>query len=212
MTPLEQQIEAIREHLVAKNRSRETALGLARETIRTAANAIRALHRHDFETAERLSGEAGRALAAASAALADHPDILHAGFVHDAAKEYAESRLALALVRGDALPDPAGIGVDQVAFLHGLAESVGELRRHLLDYLRRGEVDRCEPLLERMDEIYSQLVTIDFPDAMTGGLRRSTDSVRGILEKTRGDLTVAIRQRDLESRLGEFEQRLRGSP
>ena len=210
MTPLEGQIEAIRQHLVAKNKAREAALALARETIRTAANSIRALHRHDFATAEQLSGEAGRALAAASQALADHPDILHAGFIHDAAKEYAESRLTLALVRDEALPTPADLCVDRVAFLHGLAESVGELRRHLLDYLRRGDVDRCEPLLERMDEIYSQLVTIDFPDAMTGGLRRSTDSVRGILEKTRGDLTVAIRQRDLESRLAEFERRLGG--
>jgi translin len=208
MTSLEGQIEAIRAHLVAKNGARERALGLARETIRSAANAIRALHRHDFATAEQLSGQAGEALAAATGALVDHPDILHAGFVHDAAKEYAESRITLALVRDRPLPGPAELCVDGVAYLHGLAESVGELRRHLLDYLRRGDVDRCEPLLERMDEIYSHLVTIDFPDAMTGGLRRSTDSVRGILEKTRGDLTVAIRQRDLESRLAEFEARL----
>lgn len=208
MTPLEEQVEAIRQHLVAKNKARESALALARETIRTAANAIRALHRHDFVAAEQLSGEAGRALAAASQALADHPDILHAGFIHDAAKEYAEARVTLALVRDEVLPSPAELGVDRVAFLHGLAESVGELRRHLLDYLRRGDVERCEPLLERMDEIYSQLVTIDFPDAMTAGLRRSTDSVRGILEKTRGDLTLAIRQRDLESRLADFEGRL----
>ena len=149
--------------------------------------------------------EAGRAVGQAAAALADHPDILHAGFVHDAQKEYVEARVVLAIVRGDALPTPGELGAEGAAYLHGLAESVGELRRHLLDYLRRGEVERCERLLECMDDVYAQLVTIDFPDAMTGGLRRTTDSVRGILEKTRGDLTLAIRQRQLETRLARFE-------
>ena len=189
---MEAHVEAIRGHLVAKSKAREAALALARETVRSSANAIRALHRHDFATAEKLAGEAEGALRGASEALAGHADILHAGFVHDAAKEYAEARLVLALVRHEAAPSPADLGVEGVAYLHGMAESVGELRRHLLDYLRRGEIAPCERLLERMDEIYGQLVTIDFPDAMTAGLRRSTDSARAILERTRGDLTLAI--------------------
>jgi translin len=201
-------VEQIRQHLTTKSAAREVGLARARETIRASANAIRAIHRQDFATGERLVGEAGAALRAGVEALRAHPDLLHGGFVHDAAKEYAEARLFLALTRGEGLPDPAGLGVDPVSYLHGLAETVGELRRQLLDYLRRGQVERCEPLLEAMDEIYTQLVTIDFPDAMTAGLRRSTDAARGILEKTRGDLTVAIRQRDLESRLASLEERL----
>jgi translin len=189
---MEAHVEAIRGQLVAKSRAREAALALARETVRSSANAIRALHRHDFAGAEQLAGEAARSLKGATEALAEHGDILHAGFVHDAAKEYAEARLVLAMVRDRPIPSPAELGVDGVAYLHGMAESVGELRRHLLDFLRRGEVAPCERLLERMDEIYGQLVTIDFPDAMTAGLRRSTDSARAILERTRGDLTLAI--------------------
>ena len=189
---MESYVETIRAHLVAKSKAREGALALARETVRSSANAIRAVHRHDFAAAEQLADEAARSLSGATAALADHADILHAGFVHDAAKEYAEARLVLALVRDRAVPSPADLEVDGVAYLHGMAESVGELRRHLLDFLRRGEVAPCERLLERMDEIYGQLVTIDFPDAMTAGLRRSTDSARAILERTRGDLTLAI--------------------
>jgi translin len=201
-------VDGIRLALVAKSAAREQALALARETIRTSANAIRAIHRHELAKAEAMSADAGTAIHRAMQALDDHPDVLHAGFVHDAAKEYAEARLVLALVRDDSLPTPAELGVGHPAYLHGLAESVGELRRHLLDYLRRGEVERCEPLLERMDDIYALLVTIDFPDALTAGLRRSTDAVRGILEKTRGDLTVALRQRELETRMAELEAKL----
>jgi translin len=203
-------VDRIRQHLTAKSAAREIGLARSREAIRSSANAIRAIHREDFAAGERLVGEAGTALRAAAEALQAHPDVLHGGFVHDAAKEYAEARLFLALTRGEPLPDPEQLGVDPVGYLHGLAETVGELRRHLLDYLRRGQVERCEPLLEAMDDIYTQLVTIDFPDAMTAGLRRSTDSARGILEKTRGDLTVAIRQRDLETRLASLDARLGG--
>jgi translin len=208
LADLDAVVNQIRQSLSAKSAAREQALALARETIRTAANAIRAVHRHELDKAEAMAGDAGSAIHQAVAVLADHADVLNAGFVHDAAKEYAEAHLVLALVRGDAIPTPEQLGVEHPAYLHGLAESVGELRRHLLDYLRRGDLGRCEPLLERMDDIYALLVTIDFPDALTAGLRRSTDAVRGILEKTRGDLTVALRQRELETRMAELEAKL----
>ena len=208
---MEEVVARIRAELSARSAAREVGLARSRATIRASANAIRAIHRREHAAAERLIEEAGAALRAAGAALRDHPDVLHAGFVHDAAKEYVEARLVLALARGQALPAPEELGVDPVSYLHGLAESVGELRRQLLDLLRRGEVEAGEPILDTMDEIYTQLVTVDFPDAMTAGLRRATDSARGILEKTRGDLTVAIRQRELELRLGALEERLPGA-
>lgn len=194
-------LDPIRQHLAAKSSAREQALARSRETIRASANAIRAIHRAEFDAAEVLIAQAGSALAAATASLSDHADILHAGFVHDAAKEYAESRIVLALVRGAAIPLPDDLAVDPVSYLHGLAEAVGELRRHLLDLLRRGEIARCEPVLDAMDEMYAALVTIDFPDAMTAGLRRATDNARGILERTRGDLTLALCLSALERRL-----------
>lgn len=208
MAELESIVDAIRAQLAERSAARERALALARETIRTSANAIRAIHRHELDGAAAMADEAGETIRRAITLLAGHPDVLHAGFVHDAAKEFAEARAVLALVRGQPAPTPEELGVDGVTYLHGLAESVGELRRHLLDYLRRGEVERCEPLLERMDDIYALLVTVDFPDALTAGLRRSTDAVRGILEKTRGDLTVALRQRELETRMAELESKL----
>src|SRR5262249_15249004 len=185
--------ERARVELAAKNAAREEALALSREIIRLSANSIRAIHRHELDGARELQARAREQLVRVRAALDGHPDIYWAGSAQDAQKEYAEACAPLALVQGAALPGPDDLSVGIAAYLNGLGETVGELRRHLLDYLRRGEVERCEPLLDAMDEIYGVLVTIDYPDAMTGGLRRTTDSVRGILEKTRGRLTVATR-------------------
>ena len=201
-------VEEIRAHFVSKNKAREQALPLCREAIRHSANAIRAVHRSEFEAGQELIGKAADLVRQARAALRDHPDIFHAGFVHDAQKEFAEASLTLALIAGRPLPTPDELSVERAAYLNGLGEAVGELRRHLLDSLRGGDVSHCEECLTAMDDVYSVLVTFDYPDAMTAGLRRTTDNVRGILERTRGDLTLAVRQRDLERKLGEFEKGL----
>jgi translin len=201
--------EAASQELASKNEAREAGLSRCRDAIRNSANSIRAVHRGDFDTAKTLADRAGSLLAEAKQALRDHPDIQHAGFVHDSEKEYAEARMTYAFIAGAGkLPSRDELDVGLAAYLNGLAEAVGELRRHLLDILRAGEVERCEDCLAVMDEVYGILVTFDYPDAMTGGLRRTTDNVRGILERTRGDLSLAVRQRDLEKRLSEFEQRL----
>jgi translin len=201
-------MEDVRTNFASKNEARERALPLCREAIRLSANAIRAVHRDDFATAKDLVGKAGEQVATAKRSLQDHPDILYAGFVHDAQKEFAEASITLALIAGRELPVPGALGVELPAYLNGMGEAVGELRRHLLDTLRSGDIDRCEEWLRAMDEMYSVMVTVDYPDAMTGGLRRTTDSVRGILEKTRGDLTLSAQQRRLEQRLDDFGAKL----
>jgi translin len=205
---LESIMERVRADFVAKNQARETALPLCREAIRFSANAIRAVHRREFDLAGELAGKARAQLDTARRSLDGHQDIYNAGFVHDAQKEYAEASITLALIAGRAFPTPQQLEVEHAAFLNGMGEAVGELRRHLLDTLRSGDVEQCEIWLTAMDDMYSVLVTIDYPDAMTGGLRRTTDSVRGILEKTRGDLTLSVQQRRLEQRLGEVEKKL----
>lgn len=206
------QLDAIMEDVRAvfadKNAARERALPLCREALRHSANAIRAVHREEFAEAEELIARARELLWEAKESLRDHPDTYYAGFVHDAQKEYVEACATLAVIAGRPLPTPEGLAVELPAYLNGLGEAVGELRRHLLDKLRAGDIDHCEAMLSSMDDIYSVLVTLDYPDAMTGGLRRTTDAVRGILERTRGDFTVSVRQRELEQRLSEFEGRL----
>ena len=200
--------EKIRNALTAKYTARERALQLSRDAIRHCANAIRALHRQEFAEAQALLSAARELLAQLGQALAEHPDLRYGGFVHDAQKEYAEGTAVLAIVTGAVLPDPDELQIGYAAYLNGLGEAAGELRRYLLDAIRRGDVSRCEELLAAMDDIYSVLITMDFPDSLTGGLRRTTDMVRGVLERTRGDLTMALRQRDLETKLAAFEGEL----
>jgi translin len=196
-----------RAHFEEKNRAREGALSRSREVIRSSANTIRAVHRHDFDLAARLLAEARAALETATASVAGFPDVQYAGFVHDAQKEFAEASTVLTVLRGEPLPGPEEVGVDWPAYLNGLGEAIGELRRFLVDGLRRNELSAGDALLQAMDDIYDVLVTIDYPDGMTGGLRRTTDVARGILEKTRGDLTVAVRQDRLERQLRTVEDR-----
>lgn len=185
--------------------AREKGLRLSRTTIQHSANAIRAVHRGEMEEARGLLASAGSALAEADEALAGHPEVYYAGFLEDAQKEYVEANATLAFVAGLPVPSAPDLRVTYPAFLNGLAEAIGELRRYVLDALRRDDVSRCESLLETMDEVYTLLVTMDFPDAVTRGLRRNTDAMRGVLERTRGDLTTALRQR----RLAEAEKRSR---
>jgi translin len=196
--------------LESKHKAREITLAACRKTIQACAASIRAVHREEFDTAVELSGQAATHLAEAMAAVTEHPDIRHAGFVHDASKEYAEARMTLAFVRGDPLPTADElVGVEVQAYLNGMAEAASELRRYILDLLRRGRPERGEELLGYMDEVYSLLITIDFPDAMTGGLRRTTDALRAVLERTRGDLTTTLLQRRL---LEGIESRLKDGP
>jgi len=199
---LETIVPRILDHFAAKNAARETALTASRTLIRMSANAIRAVHRHDLDRARQLLAEARAIRDEAVLALKGHPDIEYAGFLHDAQKEFAEASATLALLGEGRLPAPEELGVEYAAYLNGIAEAVGELRRYLLDRLRAGVYEGCEAILAAMDDIYAVLVTIDFPDAMTGNLRRTTDQTRGILEKTRGDLTMAILQRDAMAAIG----------
>jgi translin len=201
---------AAQDYLAAKHAARERALPKSRAAIRLCANAIRAAHRSEFESATRLLNEAGGLLRDMAGDLRGHLDIFYAGFVADAQKEYAEAALTCALIQRDPLPAPEDLGVEWAPYLNGLGETVGELRRYVLDRLRRGELEGCEAILADMDDIYSLLITLDYPDAITGNLRRTTDSVRGILEKTRGDLTLGVSQARLNNTMARIEERLRG--
>ena len=181
-----------REAFEEKHRAREVTISASRGAIQACAASIRATHRGEYEAAEALAREARDHVAKADAALAGHPDVRSSGPLHDAKKELAEAWCTLALVRNDALPTPDDLSIDIAPYCNGLAEAASELRRQLLDRLRAGELHRAEELMSAMDEIYSLLVTIDYPDGVTGGLRRTTDALRAVLERTRGDLTTAM--------------------
>jgi translin len=200
----------VRERLDAKNKARETALARSREIIRACANSIRAMHRSEFEEAKRLINEAETKHRELAAEVGGFPEIYFAGYVQDAQKEFAEACTTYAIVKGEPLPHPKELAVECAAYLNGLAEAMGEMRRQVLDVMREGDVEKAETILDLMDEVYFALVTFDYPDAVTGGLRRNTDMVRGVLERTRGDLTVAINQKTLEKALDATREALGG--
>ena len=183
---------AAREILERKHAAREVTLSASRRAIRSCASAIRAVHRREFLEARELIAEAAAYLAEAEGALAGHADVRYGGFLNDAKKEFAEANLTFAFVAGNTLPTADELGVDVQPYLNGMAEAASELRRQVLDCLRRDEGAEAERLLALMDEVYGLLVTVDYPDALTGGLRRSTDALRAVLERTRGDVTTAI--------------------
>lgn len=201
-------VEGIREDFTTVSKIRDETLNRSRALIRSCAAGIRAIHRHEWESAEQLLAEARSAAAEMVGPLAGYPMLYHAGYTQDALKELVEAHLVLAFVRGDDMPEPASLHVTGATYLRGMSEAATEMRRFVLDLMRRGRVAEAEPYLDSMDEVYSLLTTVDFPDSITDGLRRNTDVLRNVLERTRGDLTMGIRQDQMRQALGSFEARL----
>lgn len=201
-------VESIRQLFEAKNAARDAAITQSRGLIQHCANAIRAVHRHDWDLARDRLGQARAVAEAMCAVVADYPDLYHSGYTQDALKEYVEAWLIYALVRGEALPAPESLAVEPATYLNGLCEAASELRRQILDILRQGHSAEAERLLSAMDTIYGLLIGLDFHDSITGGLRRRVDGLRAVLERTRGDVTSSLRQQALQAALADFERRL----
>jgi len=212
LDPLAQQlqtiVDTINQNFEVKNAVRDRTLNRSRELIRSCANSIRATQRGDDTEARRLLDIARQTAVSMQAEARQYPDVYFAGYTQDALKEMAEAYLTRSIILEETIPTPEELDVDYPAYLNGLAEAAGELRRFALDALRRGHVAQSDRILGHMDDIYSLLVTVDFSSAITGGLRRNTDMVRGVLERTRGDVTTAMRQESMKAALTEFEQRM----
>jgi len=208
MQELDTIAERIRASFDARTAARDQALAHARTITRHAANAIRAVHRDERELAREHLREIQTLFESLRRDLADYPDLYYAGYTQDALKEYGEASITYALIGNEPLPTPEALGLEPSTYLQGLAETTGELRRRCMDILRHGHSKEAERLLEYMDDIYSVLVTMDYPDAITGGLRRLTDLARGVTERTRGDMTISLRQNHLEASLKQLDEHL----
>lgn len=211
MHKLESIADQIRKSFDSRTAAREQALAHARQLTRACSLAIRAVHRDDTANMHAQLREARQLADTLRSSLSAHPDLYHTGYTQDALKEYVEANITCSLIRNQPLPTPEELVVEPATFLNGLAEVVGELRRRTLDILRHGYSTEAERLLGVMDEIYSVLVTMDYPDAITNGLRRQTDLARGIIEKTRGDITFSLRGGHLEKAIGNLIDRLSGN-
>lgn len=201
-------VESIRQEFTQINELRDKTLQLSRTLVRSCANSIRAIHRHEWAEAETALAQARADAAAMVEPLAHYPTIYQAGYTQDSLKEVVEAHVVYAAIRGLPWPTPAELYVTGATYLRGLSEAASEMRRFVLDLMRRGQVVEAEPYLGFMDEVYSLLITVDFPDAITDGLRRNTDVLRTVLERTRGDLTMSIRQDQMRQALLSFEARL----
>lgn len=210
MHKLENITDSIRERFDARTLAREKALAMARQLTRACSLAIRAVHRSEAETMTAHLEEARSLADSLRENLSDHPDIFYAGYTQDALKEYVEANVTCALIQDLPLHTPGELHVEDATYLNGLAEVIGELRRRSLDLLRHGYTPEVERLLRIMDDIYSVLVTMDYPDAITNGLRRQTDVARSIIEKTRGDITFSLRGEHLERAIGQLRAELNG--
>jgi len=208
MDNLDTIIERIRATFTERNAARDLTLGRSRELIRFCSLTIRAVHREEFGEAAQLLDTARQAAVAMKADIAAHPELYYTGYTQDSLKELTEACCVFAIVQHRPIPTPEEIEIDEAAYLNGLAEAASELRRRALDLIRRDRVAEAERMLTAMDDIYAQLVTIDFPDALTGGLRRTTDALRAVLERTRGDLTTTLQQEKLQKALQDMEKRL----
>lgn len=211
MSSLDETMQGLRRRLDVKNAVRDATLGRARELTRLSANSIRASHRGDFEQARALLVQARELASEMRAAVADHPDLYYTGYTQDALKELAEAHITYAIIRDDPVPSADELQMEPPAYLNGLGEAMGEMRRHVLDLIREDKLDRAEAVLSIMDEAYWHLVSIDFPSAITSDLRRTTDMVRGVLERTRADLTTSQEGARLRDALKRFEERLGAS-
>ena len=208
MSRLESIAESIRQNFDAQTAAPDAALAQTRQLTRHCAHAIRAIHRDEKDNAQAELDAAHQLAEALMAGLKDFPDLYFAGYTQDALKEYAEASIVSALVQGGDLPSHEDLELESATYLQGLAEAAGELRRRCLDILRHGHSDEAERLLGQMDDIYAVLVTMDYPDAVTRGLRRLTDICRGLVERTRGDMTISLRQKRLENSLQKLDDRL----
>jgi translin len=208
MQVLESISERSHQDFDTRTKVRDQALAQARQLTRHAAHTIRAIHRGEVENALVELQQAGELVQALKTDLANFPDLFYAGYTQDAIKEFTEASITFALIQNKDLPSPEDLSVETATYWNGLAEVVGELRRRCLDILRQGYSDEAERLLSCMDEIYTNLVTMDYPDAVTQGLRRQTDLVRSIVEKTRGDLTLSLRFQLMEHALVEYTKRV----
>jgi translin len=208
MQRLDEIADRIRLSFDARTAARDRALAQSRTLTRHCSNAIRAVHRDERGLALEELAAARQIAVSLRQELSDYPDLFFAGYTQDSLKEYAEANTTYALVANEALPTPEELGVEHATYLQGLAEAAGELRRRCLDILRHGHSEEAERLLSHMDDIYAVLVTMDYPDAITGGLRRLTDIVRGVTERTRGDMTISLRQEQLETSLQRLHDKL----
>ncbi|CAJ38123.1 haloacid dehalogenase [Methanocella arvoryzae] len=206
---IEEICDRIRARFDAMDKAREQSLALSRKITRNSGDAIKAIHRGEWDQSAKLIDETRSLVLQVNDILRDFPDIYYSGYVGNAQTEYAEVSILNAVLHGENIPSPDELQVDYAAYLNGVGDTIGELRRHILDQIRTGRPEEGEKYLDLMDELYTELMSFDYPDAITHGLRKKTDVARSLIERTRGEITNALQIKDLKDAMGSFKQKIK---
>jgi len=187
----------ITESLELLYQDREEILKLSRSIIRDCSIAIKNIHRKEFNKfQEKLNS-----------IKIDHQSLVKLvdknlgvffKYLKTPEQEYAEAIAFYSIINKKNIPTPLELRINPLNFILGLADVIGELRRYALDNIRNSQFEDLNDILEGMDEIYTYLFTIDYPSAVTQDLRHKVDVARNIIEKTRGDISLAIQMDDLK--------------
>ncbi|WP_457619607.1 hypothetical protein [Methanopyrus sp.] len=198
---LRETIEDIRGELDALDEARDEAQVVLRDLHKLSSEAVYEVHRGNLEEARRRLDEAAELVSKLHDLLGDFPELLRTGFAENHLQEYAEAEILYSIVKDLRAPSPEEINVSPRAYLLGLLDAVGELRRIVVDALREGDLDRAEEFLGIMEEIYSLTMTFDYPRSVVPNLKRKQDVARSLLEKTRSEVTIAGKTEELKRAL-----------
>jgi translin len=188
------------------DQDREIILKLSRKVIRDCSIAIKSIHRKEFDQyRERLLNvkETHKELLE----LVNRNPGVFLKHLKTPEQEYAEAVAFYSITSKEPLPLPSDLDIKPLNYALGLADVIGELRRYTLDNIRNSIVEDLNYVLESMDDIYTQLFSIDYPSGLTQDLRKKTDQARSIIEKTRGDVSISLQMSDLKRCMEERERR-----
>jgi translin len=209
MPTLKNILTKIREELQEKEKMREEAQKNMRQATSLSKQAILQIHQKKPKQAQTLLAQAKQIITKLWQTSQKHPNIIYTGMFSAAQQEYAEANIFLKLTQENKFPTPTQINVTPTDYTLGLADVIGEYRRHVLDQLRTGSARKAENSLRTMDQIYIQLMALDESYMLVNGLRRKCDVARKIIEITRGDITQEIRRNQLEQQLKRLENKIK---
>ncbi len=175
-----------------------------RKLTQLSSKSIRHVHRHEYQEAEQFLNQAKKLASDIRQVMSGFPE-MNPSYLHDSEKEMVEAAAVLAITQQLPIPTATELGASTMAYLHGCCEAASEVRRFVLDQIRTGNISESERILATMNDIYEELITFDFPDSLTNGLRRSVDALRAVLERTRSDLTLTTVQITLVQELRKKE-------
>ncbi len=179
---------------------REEILRKSRVIIKDCSIAIKSIHREENKSYQDIILKIKNELDVLKNLIIKNPGHFYK-YLKTPEQEYTEAIVLFSIIQNQKIPTHIDLNVDALHYILGLADVIGELRRYILDNIRKSRIDVINDILEKMDELYTYLFSLDYPSGMTKDLRHKTDVARNIIEKTRGDITLSVQMNNLTNLL-----------